>query len=207
MSPSTPVRPATPGDLDACANVLARAFHDDPGAVICDPDPDGRSAHLPGFFRSFLAASLDGGGDLVVAGEPVAGLACWFGPDRHGPSEDAMLANGLADALGRWGPEASARLVAMTGELERQHERLIAGPHFRLDFFGVDPDVQGKGIGSALIEHGHAIADAQNLPCYLETFTQPNVRYYKRRDYAVIDEYLVGDGVPVYAMVRPPQVR
>ncbi len=197
------LRPATLADLDACAAVLAQAFQDDPGAIVFDPDPARRADMLPGFFRAFVAASLAEDADLVVAGDPVDGIASWFGPVRHGPSDAAMDANGFGEVLQRWGPELSERLLAMTGEIERQHERLITGPHLRLEFFGVDPSRQGSGIGSVLIEHGHWIADERGLPCYLETFTEPNVRYYERRGYRIIGEYPVGDSVPVYGMVRP----
>jgi GNAT superfamily N-acetyltransferase len=92
----------------------------------------------------------------------------------------------------------------MTGELEAQHERLTNGPHLRLEFFGVDPARQGSGVGSALIEHGHGRADAAGIPCYLETFTEENVRFYSRRGYTLAGEYTVADGVPVYGLVRPP---
>lgn len=198
------IRPATLSDVDACATVLARAFHDDPGAIVFDPDPDRRAEMLPGFFRTFVAASLAEDGDLIVAGDPIEGIASWFGPDRHGPSDRAMDANGFREVLERWGPEVSERMLAMTGEIERQHARLTTGPHFRLEFFGVDPSRQGSGIGSVLIEHGHRIADDLGLPCYLETFTEPNLRYYERRNYRIVGEYKVGNGVPVYGMVRPP---
>ena len=196
------IRAAAPNDVDACANVLARAFQDDPGAIVFDPDPARRAEMLPGFFRAFVAASLAEDADLVVAGDPIEGIASWFGPDRHGPSGPAMAANGFEDVLERWGPEVGERMLRMTGEIERQHERLITGQHFRLEFFGVDPSRQGSGIGSALIEHGHRIADEFGLPCYLETFTEPNVRYYERRGYRIVGEYAVGDGVPVYGLVR-----
>ncbi len=92
----------------------------------------------------------------------------------------------------------------MVAELESQHERLTEGPHLRLEFFGVEPGRQRSGTGTVLIEHGHRRADALGLPCYLETFTEPNVRFYERRGYRVTGEYTVGDGVPVYGMVRPP---
>ncbi len=115
-----------------------------------------------------------------------------------------MDANGFEAVLERWGLEVSERMLAMTGEIERQHERLITGPHFRLEFFGVGPSKQGSGIGSVLIEHGHRIADARGLPCYLETFTEPNLRYYERRGYRIVGEYVVGEDVPVHGMVRPP---
>ncbi len=74
----------------------------------------------------------------------------------------------------------------------------------RLDFFGVLPAAQGAGIGQRLIEHGHRRADAAGLPCYLETFTERNVAYYGRRGWDVVETYLVGDRVPVYALLRQP---
>ena len=198
------VRPATRDDADACARVLALSFQDDPGTVHIEPDATRRAAVLPAFFRTFVLASLDEGGDLVVAGDPVQGIASWFGPERHGPSPAAMGANGFGDVLGQWGPEATGRLIAMVTELDSQHERLTDGAHLRLEFFGVEPGAQRTGIGTALIEHGHRQADEQGLPCYLETFTQENVRYYERRGYAVVGEYAIGDGVPVYGLIRPP---
>jgi GNAT superfamily N-acetyltransferase len=198
------VRPATAADVERCTDILARAFHDDPGTVIFEPDPDRRRAIMPAFFRMFLRAGLAEGGDIVVSGEEVSGVACWFGPDRHGPSDAAMEAAGMADVVAAFGPAAVARMAAMVGEIENQHARRMPEPHLRLDFFGVDPDRQAAGIGTLLMAHGHAIADRERLPCYLETFTRLNVRYYERRGYAVTGTYLVGAGVPVYAMVRPP---
>lgn len=201
---TTDFRSAGLTDVDACADVLARAFQDDPGAIVFDPDPAGRRAMLPSFFRSFVAAGLAEAGEIVLSGAPVEGIACWFGPNRHGPSSEAMEAHGFGAVLEAWGPEASRRIVAMTGEIEAQHQRRMRDPHLRLDFFGVDPDRQGSGIGSVLIEHGHRIADEFGLPCYLETLTESNVRYYERRRYRVIGQYPVGDSVPVYAMTRQP---
>ena len=200
----TDVRAATHADIDACALVLARAFQDDPGTMIFEPDEALRAEILPRFFASFVAASLDEDAAPVVAGHPIAGIACWFGPDRYGPSPEAMVASGFGEVLEAAGQEASARLLAMTGELDAQHERLTNGPHLRLDFLGVDPAGQGSGVGSALIEHGHRQADTAGIPCYLDTFTQENVRFYGRRGYRLAGEFTVADGIPVYGLVRPP---
>ena len=197
------IRSATEDDIEACAGVLARAFHADPGTIVYEPDDEQRARILPGFFRTFVAAALSEDADLVVAGDPVQGIASWFGPERHGPTPEAMGAHGFGAVLEASGPDASGRLLAMIGELERQHELLTEGPHLRLEFFGVEPTLQGSGIGTALIEYGHRRADELGLACYLETFTEPNVRYYERRGYKVVGEYTVGDGVPVYGMIRP----
>ena len=198
------VRAASRSDVEACAHVLAAAFQDDPGTMVYEPDPDRRREILPAFFRTFVAASLAEDGDLVVSGDPVSGVASWFGPDRHGPTPDAMGANGFAEVLALSGSEASQRLLAMVGEIEAQHEQLTDGAHLRLEFYGVVPEHQGSGIGSALIDRGHRRADELDLRCYLETFAEPNVRFYQRRGYEVVGEFIVGDGVRGYGMLREP---
>ncbi len=198
------VRRATPADIEACTTVLTQSFLDDPGTIVIEPDRARRLAILPAFFRTFVTAAIADGGDLVVPSASVNGLASWFGPDAFGPSEEAMGAAGFGDVIARFGPEASGRMIAMVGELEAQHGQRMRGPHFRLEFFGVDPDAQGRGIGSALADHGHRRADALGLPCWLETFTQRNVEFYARRGYQVIATYPVGDGIPVYGMCRDP---
>ena len=203
--PMQGVRRATPGDAEAVAGVLVAAFLDDPGAVIFEPDRVRRASILPAFFGAWVRAAIADGGDLVVPGEaPVRGVASWFGPDRHGPSDEALTAAGWDAVPATFGPAATARMEAMTGELERQHARLAPMPHLRLEFFGVLPEAQGMGLGSPLIDHGHRRADAAGLPCYLETFTERNVAYYRRRGWAVVETYRVAGDVPVYALLRPP---
>jgi GNAT superfamily N-acetyltransferase len=200
----TAVRRATESDIDACAAVLNRAFHDDPGTVLVEPDEARRREIFEPFFRTFIAAAIADGADIVVPADEVNGVASWFGPDAHAPTDGSMVAHGLLDVLGRFGDEATGRLGPMTGELEAQHTRLMSEPHLRLEFFGVDPSAQGRGIGVALAEHGHRRADELGIPCYLETFTQKNVRFYERSGYRIIETFSVGDGVPVYAMRREP---
>lgn len=198
------VRAAGSGDVDECARVLAAAFHTDPGTIVFVPDDREREEIMPDFFRTFVAAALSEDAGIVVAGEPISGVASWFGPERHGPSPDAMGAHGLGAVLERSGPDATGRLLAMLQEIEANHERLAIEPHMRLEFFGVTPAVQGTGIGTALIEHGHRRADELGVACYLETFSEPNVGYYERRGYRTVGEFTIGDGVRGYGMLRPP---
>jgi GNAT superfamily N-acetyltransferase len=199
-------RAATLDDVDRCTEVLALAFQDDPGTIVFEPDSEARRRFLPAFFRSFVLASLADGGDLVVPADGVTGVASWFGPAIHGPTLESLLANGFGDALAILGGAGAERLTAMVGEIDAQHDRRTAGlEHLRLEFFGVDPRAQGTGVGSRLADVGHRRADTLGLPCYLETFTLPNVRYYEKRGYRLVGEYPVGEGVPVYAMERPAQ--
>jgi GNAT superfamily N-acetyltransferase len=93
----------------------------------------------------------------------------------------------------------------MVGEIERQHAELTEGPHFRLEFFGVVPERQGTGLGTALIDHGHRRADELGLSTYLETFADRNVRFYERRGYEVAREFTIGAGTRGRGMIRPPR--
>jgi GNAT superfamily N-acetyltransferase len=197
------VRAATHDDVDACASVLAAAFQDDPGTIVFLPDAAERAAILPDFFRTVVGAALSEDARIIVAGDRIEGVAIWFGPEHHGPSPDAMGANGFGAILERSGPDATGRLLAMLDEIEANHERLATEPHLRLEFLGVVPDRQGSGIGTALIEHGHRRADELGMACYLETFTVPNVRYYEGRGYRRVGEFIIGDGVRGYGMLRP----
>lgn len=199
----TEIRKATHDDIDHCARVLALAFQDDPGTINFEPDDERRRRVLPAFFRTFVAAALSEDGDLVVAGDPIEGIASWFGPERHGPSPDAMGAHGFGEVLGLAGPESADRLLAMVGDIERQHALLTDGPHSRLEFFGVVPDRQGTGLGTALIDDGHGRADEAGLPTYLETFLDRNVGFYGRRGYEVVGEFMIGDGMRGWGMIRP----
>ena len=203
MTATHHVRAASSDEVAECARVLAAAFQADPGTIVYVPDDRDRAAILPDFFRTVVAAGLSEGASIVVADDPISGVAIWFGPDRYGPSPEAMGAHGLGAVLERSGPEATGNLVGMLQEIEVNHERLAPGPHMRLEFFGVTPALQGEGIGTALIEYGHRRADESGLPCYLETFLESNVRYYERRGYRTVGEFTVGDDVRGYGMLRP----
>ena len=77
-----------------------------------------------------------------------------------------------------------------------------------LEFFGVEPGLQGGGVGSALIATGHDEADRRGERTYLETFTRSNVAWYERRGYRVVIEGIVpGTKIPVWGLIRDPQPR
>lgn len=197
-------RLASRSDIEACSTVLARAFQDDPGSTVIEPNDAARAAFLPAFFRAFAGASLMDGGDLVVPVGDVRGVASWFGPGLYGPRIESLLASGFGDALAILGDAGTQRLTDLVGALDAEHDRLTAGrEHLRLEFFGVVPEVQGQGIGGRLIDVGHRRAEELRVPCYLETFTMQNVRFYEHRGYGLVREFRVGDDVPVYAMERP----
>ena len=75
-------------------------------------------------------------------------------------------------------------------------------PHLHLGPLGVDPSVQGMGLGSVLMQaYCEALAE-RRLPGYLETERLSNVYFYQRFGFAVTDEVPVLD-VPTWLMLKP----
>lgn len=194
-------------EVPAAVEMLARAFHDDPGALIIEPDPELRPAALRALFAPVVRQAVPLG-HVAAAVDPdgrIVGVATFLPPGHDTPSEDELIAAGLLEAVAAV-PAAAERMGPMVAFLDAQHERAIDGPHWRLEFFGVEPSLQGGGVGRALIAAGHAAADAAGERVYLETFTTQNVAWYERRGYRVVIQGIVpGTDHPVWGLIREPR--
>jgi ribosomal protein S18 acetylase RimI-like enzyme len=207
MADDVAIRAIRAGDVDAAVDMLARAFQDDPGALIVEPDPTLRHEADRTLFAPVVRQAIPYGRVLVAATDDgrILGLATFLPAGQATASDEEMVAAGLMEAVAAV-PEAAARMGPMVDYLEELHARAIDGPHARLEFFGVDPDVQGSGIGSRLLAAGHATIDAHAERCYLETFTTKNVAYYEKRGYRVVaDGAIPGTDTPIWGLVREPR--
>ena len=87
--------------------------------------------------------------------------------------------------------------------MDKIHKRHMNGPHWELLIVGVDPALQGRGRGSALVRDGLARADDSGLPCYLNTNTPANLPFYGHLGFTVLEQASLGkDGPPAWAMRR-----
>jgi ribosomal protein S18 acetylase RimI-like enzyme len=90
--------------------------------------------------------------------------------------------------------------------MDKIHKRRVPEPHLYLMVVGVDPELQNRGAGSALIREGLARADGSGCHCYLETSEKRNLPFYERFGFVVLEETTLGKSGPLaWAMRREPK--
>ena len=77
--------------------------------------------------------------------------------------------------------------------------------HWYLPLIGVDPAYQGKGLGSALMEHALIRCDRNHETAYLESTNPRNISLYERCGFEVLGTIQVGTAPPLYPMLRKPR--
>jgi ribosomal protein S18 acetylase RimI-like enzyme len=199
------VRPATGADLSAVAEVLARAFHDDPPMVWMLPDDASRPGRLWRMFRTILRyeAMRHGAVDVAVTGggDRVVGAAVWYPVDAWRPPPLLRQLRSTPGFLRAFGRRIGVASAMMTSSL-RAHP---AEPHWYLAFVGVDPATQGSGAGAALLRSRLARIDALGEASFLESSKVVNVPVYEHFGYRVVGTTSAAGGGPVStAMWRDP---
>jgi GNAT superfamily N-acetyltransferase len=192
------VRRATPGDKDALAVALARAFDDDPVMTWFFHRSRGREGRNRHFFAMRLRQLMPHDETYTIEGAP--GAALWALPDRWRLGRVEEFRMGFSLFTGIW-PHLG-RAIRGVELIEEAHPR---EPHYYLAVLGTDPDAQGRGIGSALIQPVLEMCDRDEVPAYLESSKERNIDFYARHGFRVTGELHLPDGPPVWPMWRDPR--
>ncbi|MDZ7270681.1 MAG: GNAT family N-acetyltransferase [candidate division KSB1 bacterium] len=197
------VQPLCSAQVKPAAHVLARAFRSDPAFVYVLPQAQRRESALAWLFERLVAATLEAGRAFTTAS--LSGVALWLGPGRHTLPTSTLLANGLALLPLTLGWRSFGRFLRLGRCTNQLHERTIRDPHLVLFALGVDPARQQQGIGRALLAPMLAEADANGLPCYLDTANAANLAYYAAHGFDFVSERTIAEALVLRAMVRMPR--
>ncbi|HWX75167.1 MAG TPA: GNAT family N-acetyltransferase [Solirubrobacteraceae bacterium] len=202
MSAPPGLRRARPADVPALAQMLARAFNDDPVATWSCPS----EALRPGVLERFQALRLEQliRFEDVWTSEDLTCAALWAPPGRvhTTPRQDLELMRCLIHPRLVWRLPLVAR-----GLLEVQRNHPTDPPHWYLAVLGTDPSMQGKGLGSAVLAPLIERCDADGVAAYLESSKERNVDFYARHGFRVTGEMRLPRGPSVWPMWREPQAR
>jgi hypothetical protein len=189
------------------AAVLGRAFVDDPLIkAILPPIEDAaeRAGRMGQMFAVALASQRHSGQPLVgVLHEGRVGAAAIIEQVSRPPSVSSIVLHGLAllPALARTGGLGGVRrAVAALNVLSRNRP---TAPHLYLNVLGVEPALQGRHFGVALLDwlRDQTMQRPDLLGVYLETATEANVRYYSHVGYRVTGE-IYPLGVRMWQMLQ-----
>ena len=197
-APARPeVRRATRADVRPIADMLARAFYDDPLFRWMFPSDSRRLGQSRRHFAQRTRLLLRQ--EEVYTGDACAAAALWARPSewRDPPLAALRQMISMTPALGRRLPSA---MRAMS-EVEQRHPR---PPHWYLAVLGTEPSHQRRGIGSALLRPVLSRCDRTGVPAFLETARHENVGFYERRGFEVIDSLTLPGGPEIWLMWREP---
>lgn len=147
-------------------------------------------------------------GRLFVTDPALSGVAVGLPPGTTDLLEADLDGDSGADIAAHIGAESFTRYVRYDTATRVTHKHAVQGGHWYVILVGVAPGQQRQGIGSALMAPLLALADADGLPTYLETSSEPNVPFYQRLGFGVAGHGAgPGETSPYWAMVRQPPGR
>jgi GNAT superfamily N-acetyltransferase len=171
---------------------LRLAFGTDPVMRWFWPDSDVYSASFPRFIDAIAGSAY--AASTAWWADRGAAVALWLGPGAA--PDDEALTQVMVESVD---PSLLEDLIAF-GDLVGAHHP--AEPHWYLPVTGVDPFVQGRGLGSTLLAHALRSCDREHLPAYLEASTLRSRRLYERHGFEAVGEIQVGSSPTVFSMLR-----
>ena len=179
----------TKPDFQLAAGMLAAALRDEPGFASVVPDPVRRAQVLGVLLRILVRDAFPLGNVWVTRDNGhIVGTAIWYAPGDFPMTalRQLRIAPAMLPML-RFGRSMVTRL----GQMEENAKAAFPkDPCWYLAALGVDPERQGQGTGSRLMEAALAEIDTNLEAAYLETVEEINVRFYERFGFEVRESAL-----------------
>jgi GNAT superfamily N-acetyltransferase len=200
--PETEIRPAdSTDDHEAAAEALALAFADDPCWAHLLRGDATRAEKLLAFFTSEIETLVPDHREVWIADDGSA-AAIWAPPGRWRVPFGLTLreAGRMTGVFGRRLPLALRALIRLEGHHPKSPD------HWYLHYLGVEPNRQGRGLGSSLLAPVLARCDEQVVPGHLEASTDRNRALYERHGFALTEVFDMPGrgGPPIREMWREP---
>jgi ribosomal protein S18 acetylase RimI-like enzyme len=188
----------TSKDYSRACEALGMAFQEDPiWKAILKDEPEKFSL----VFGVPLKYSLKYG--IVYASSPnLEGIAAWVPSDYVKSTFFRLLMSGALWSAMKLGSKIGKLIQEVFEIITKDRETNMKGSYLYLYVIGVAPDHQGKGIGSHLINRILSNLPSE-VPIYLETETERNVRLYERLGFKVLKKIMVPSlQLPMWEMLH-----
>lgn len=194
MTPSFRIKSTSQSDADRAVATVVAAFASDPAVRWMYPAANQYLDHFPDFVRAFGGEAFEcGTADCL---DNFRGVALWLPPNVQ--PDDAAVVEVLQRSV------EEERLPEMFSLFELMGEFHPHQPHWYLPLIGVDPSVQERGSGSALLQHALKRCDRDGLPAYLEATSPRNASLYERFGFKPRGVIQTQTSPPIISMLREP---
>jgi predicted GNAT family acetyltransferase len=191
---------ATADDVPRVANALAEAFMDDPVYTWMVPGGPRHETRLRAMFTAELEQYVLPNGGTVWTTSGCDGAVAELPPGAWEMPKSMTLSQTLM-----WARAFGRRLLLAARVARATEERHLREAHFYVRIVGVRTALQGRGLGSALMQPTLQRADAAGLPAYIEASTERSAALYERLGFVHREVLELPDGgPPVWLMRRPP---
>ncbi len=199
--PMSDVRLATPADRELVARIAAEGFYDDPVLSWVLRDDATRLDQLVHLMGGLFDDMVPDRGVVHLIDTCCAAL--WRRPDF---GEVRPASDRLQDAAppteaepAPFSDEEVERLIVLGTIMAEGHPH---DAHWYLNVLSTLPSRQGQGLGSAILDPVLEQADAEGLPCYLESSNPRNVSLYLRHGFVETGRLPLPDGPSLIQMWR-----
>ena len=173
---------------------LTLGFAADPFIRWLYPESDHFLANFPRVMNFFGGGAFEHG--AAYRNEEFTAGALWLPPTVY-PDEEGLIAC-FKETV------AAEKLDALFTTFEQMDEIHPKEPCWHLTFIAVDPALQGKGIGSALLSECLRQCDADYRPAYLESTNPENLSFYRRHGFEQVGLIKAEHAPPLFPMCRRP---
>lgn len=190
-------------DIRQCAELMSRAFHDDPSIryLLGGNDMGGEDWR---YFNTILKAVYNKC-VMLSTDEKLNDLLILFPPQLKTVPAVGFFANGGAGLPKLYSRGLLKRTINYEGNCKAVKSRFVSPEAWYCMCFVVSPEKQGQGVGSGLIRPVLRELDRKNSPLYLETHKLVNTEIYKHLGFDLVDVSAIpGTGISQYAMLRKP---
>lgn len=173
-------------DFSKACIVLGEAFREDPiWAAILKDEPEKFSI----VFEVPLKHSLKYG-KVYCSSTNLEGIAAWLPSDNVNMNFFQLIRSGALFSALKLGNIIGKKIRDVFRMIIEDRDSNMKGPYIYLYAIGVSPEHQGKGIGSSLI---NKMIDSlpPELPIYLETESEQNVKLYEKLGFRVLKKITV----------------
>jgi len=192
-------------DLKKAGEVLAYAFQEDPIWKKFIEDYVKKDNVSNYIFESPIQHAWKYG-EVYASSRNLEGIIAWLPNTTADMTFLSLLRSGAMKTGRKMGLKASLKMAKIFMPVEKDRKKNMKDTAYNyIVIIGVNPEYQKQGFGGKLLTALFEKSDKINIPIYVETSTESNVKMYENYGFKILKEINVPIlDLPMWEMKREP---